>query len=90
MQQLVLRMLGCGASSSGSPLDILREDIQRNRLSIPPPGVFYNRAHSSFKAGLFIGKGVKTTRANAEDPREYLSVDNARFCLHQDADPEKP
>lgn len=52
--------------------------------------MFYNRAHSSFKAGLFIGKGVKTTRANAEDPREYLSVDNARFCLHQDADPEKP
>ncbi|XP_009947873.1 PREDICTED: transmembrane protein 2-like [Leptosomus discolor] len=56
-----------------------------------PLGVFYNnRVHSNFKAGLFIGKGVKTTRANAEDPREYLTVDNARFRPHQDADPEKP
>ncbi|XP_010284069.1 PREDICTED: transmembrane protein 2-like, partial [Phaethon lepturus] len=56
-----------------------------------PLGVFYNnRAHSNFKAGLFIGKGVKTTRASAEDPREYLSVDNARFRPHRDADPEKP
>ncbi|NWR69133.1 TMEM2 hyaluronidase, partial [Centropus unirufus] len=58
-----------------------------------PLGVFYNnRAHSNFKAcaGLFIGKGVKTTRASAEDPREYLTVDNARFRPHQDADPEKP
>ncbi|XP_053933087.1 cell surface hyaluronidase-like isoform X4 [Cuculus canorus] len=56
-----------------------------------PLGVFYNnRAHSNFKAGLFIGKGVKTTRASAEDPREYLTVDNARFHPHQDADPEKP
>ncbi|KAM9637933.1 cell surface hyaluronidase CEMIP2-like isoform 2-T2 [Morphnus guianensis] len=45
-----------------------------------PLGVFYNnRVHSNFKAGLFIGKGVKTTRASAEDPREYLTVDNARF-----------
>ncbi|XP_074956626.1 cell surface hyaluronidase CEMIP2-like isoform X2 [Phalacrocorax aristotelis] len=56
-----------------------------------PMGVFYNnRVHSNFKAGLFIGKGVKTTRASAEDPREYLTVDNARFHPHQDADPEKP
>uniref|UniRef100_A0A663N6U5 G8 domain-containing protein n=1 Tax=Athene cunicularia TaxID=194338 RepID=A0A663N6U5_ATHCN len=56
-----------------------------------PLGIFYNnRVHSNFKAGLFIGKGVKTTRANAEDPREYLTVDNARFHPHQDADPEKP
>uniref|UniRef100_A0A803YQY7 G8 domain-containing protein n=1 Tax=Meleagris gallopavo TaxID=9103 RepID=A0A803YQY7_MELGA len=56
-----------------------------------PLGVFYNnRVHSNFKAGLFIGKGVKTTRASAEDPREYLTVDNARFRPHQDADPEKP
>ncbi|KAM6308576.1 cell surface hyaluronidase CEMIP2-like [Aegotheles albertisi] len=56
-----------------------------------PLGVFYNnRVHSNFKAGLFIGKGVKTTRASAEDPREYLTVDNARFHPHQDADPEKP
>ncbi|NXS08129.1 TMEM2 hyaluronidase, partial [Neodrepanis coruscans] len=67
-----------------------------------PLGIFYNnRVHSNFKAcgsffrvhfqaGLFIGKGVKTTRANAEDPREYLTIDNARFRPHQDADPEKP
>ncbi|KAM6125441.1 cell surface hyaluronidase CEMIP2-like [Phoenicopterus ruber ruber] len=56
-----------------------------------PLGVFYNnRVHSNFKAGLFIGKGVKTTRASAGDPREYLTVDNARFRPHQDADPEKP
>ncbi|XP_009884454.1 PREDICTED: transmembrane protein 2-like [Charadrius vociferus] len=56
-----------------------------------PLGVFYNnRVHSNFKAGLFIGKGVKTTRASAEDPREYLTVDNARFRPHQDADPDKP
>ncbi|XP_009468526.1 PREDICTED: transmembrane protein 2-like [Nipponia nippon] len=56
-----------------------------------PLGIFYNnRVHSNFKAGLFIGKGVKTTRASAEDPREYLTVDNARFHPHQDADPEKP
>ncbi|XP_059570591.1 cell surface hyaluronidase isoform X3 [Alligator mississippiensis] len=56
-----------------------------------PLGIFYNnRVHSNFKAGLFIGKGVKTTKASAEDPREYLTVDNARFRPHQDADPEKP
>uniref|UniRef100_A0A8C8SWJ2 hyaluronoglucosaminidase n=1 Tax=Pelusios castaneus TaxID=367368 RepID=A0A8C8SWJ2_9SAUR len=56
-----------------------------------PLGVFYNnRVHSNFKAGLFIGKGVKTTKASAEDPREYLTVDNARFRPHQDADPVKP
>ncbi|KAE8618170.1 hypothetical protein XENTR_v10009295 [Xenopus tropicalis] len=56
-----------------------------------PLGVFYNnRVHSNFKAGLFIGKGVKTTVANAENPREYLTVDNARFRPHQDSDPTKP
>ncbi|XP_068882266.1 cell surface hyaluronidase-like isoform X3 [Aphelocoma coerulescens] len=44
-----------------------------------PLGVFYNRVHSNFKAGLFIGKGVKTTRAKAEGPREHLAVGNARF-----------
>ncbi|NWX96773.1 TMEM2 hyaluronidase, partial [Nothoprocta ornata] len=64
-----------------------------------PLGVFYNNRRCSllkssellyFQAGLFIGKGVKTTRASAEDPREYLTVDNARFRPHQDADPEKP
>ncbi|KAG8440635.1 hypothetical protein GDO86_006401 [Hymenochirus boettgeri] len=56
-----------------------------------PLGVFYNnRVHSNFKAGLFIGKGVKTTEANAENPREFLTVDNARFRPHQDSDPAKP
>ncbi|XP_068131333.1 inactive cell surface hyaluronidase CEMIP2-like [Hyperolius riggenbachi] len=56
-----------------------------------PLGIFHNnRVHSNFKAGLFIGKGVKTTVANAENPREYLTVDNARFRPHQDSDPAKP
>ncbi|XP_036186749.1 cell surface hyaluronidase isoform X2 [Myotis myotis] len=59
---------------------------------LTPLGVFYNnRVHSSFKAGLFIDKGVKTTIASAADPREYLCLDNnARFRPHQDGDPEKP
>ncbi|KAF3815947.1 hypothetical protein GH733_016052 [Mirounga leonina] len=59
---------------------------------LTPLGIFYNnRVHSSFKAGLFIDKGVKTTNASAADPREYLCLDNsARFRPHQDADPEKP
>lgn len=36
----------------------------------------------SFQAGLFIDKGVKTTNASAEDPREYLCLDNsARYVL---------
>ncbi|XP_040270078.1 cell migration-inducing and hyaluronan-binding protein [Bufo bufo] len=56
-----------------------------------PLGIFLNnRVHSNFKAGLFIGKGVKTTVASAENPREYLTVDNARFRPHQDSDPAKP
>ncbi|XP_048418630.2 cell surface hyaluronidase-like [Stegostoma tigrinum] len=56
-----------------------------------PLGVFYNnRVHSNFKAGLFIGSGVKTTESNAEDPREVLTVDFARFRPHQNADPKKP
>lgn len=29
-----------------------------------------------FQAGLFIDKGVKTTNASADDPREYLCLDN--------------
>ncbi|XP_054858270.1 cell surface hyaluronidase-like [Eublepharis macularius] len=58
---------------------------------LTPLGTFYNnRVHSNFKAGLFIGKGVKTTKASAANPREYLTVDNARFRPHQDADAEKP
>ncbi|XP_072324858.1 cell surface hyaluronidase CEMIP2-like isoform X1 [Scyliorhinus torazame] len=57
-----------------------------------PLGVFYNnRVHSNFKAGLFIGSGVKTTMSNADDPREVLcKVDFARFRPHQNADPRKP
>nr|KAF6483621.1 cell migration inducing hyaluronidase 2 [Rousettus aegyptiacus] len=59
---------------------------------LTPLGIFYNnRVHSSFKAGLFIDKGVKTTKASGADPREYLCLDNsARFRPHQDGDPEKP
>ncbi|XP_074186663.1 cell surface hyaluronidase CEMIP2 isoform X2 [Rhinolophus sinicus] len=59
---------------------------------LTPLGIFYNnRVHSSFKAGLFIDKGVKTTKASDADPREYLCLDNsARFRPHQDGDPEKP
>ncbi|XP_062936600.1 inactive cell surface hyaluronidase CEMIP2 isoform X2 [Cynocephalus volans] len=49
---------------------------------LTPLGIFYNnRVHSSFKAGLFIDKGVKTTNSSAADPREYLCLDNsARFA----------
>nr|XP_019586406.1 PREDICTED: transmembrane protein 2 isoform X2 [Rhinolophus sinicus] len=49
---------------------------------LTPLGIFYNnRVHSSFKAGLFIDKGVKTTKASDADPREYLCLDNsARFA----------
>ncbi|XP_050800076.1 cell surface hyaluronidase [Gopherus flavomarginatus] len=62
------------------------------KAELTPLGIFYNnRVHSNFKAGLFIDKGVKTTNASAEDPREYLCLDNnARFRPHQNADPEKP
>ncbi|XP_004464997.2 cell surface hyaluronidase CEMIP2 [Dasypus novemcinctus] len=62
------------------------------KSELTPLGIFYNnRVHSSFKAGLFIDKGVKTTNASAADPREYLCLDNsARFQPHQNADPEKP
>ncbi|XP_029468423.1 cell surface hyaluronidase isoform X2 [Rhinatrema bivittatum] len=62
------------------------------KAELTPLGIFYNnRVHSNFKAGLFIDKGVKTSHASAEDPREYLCLDNnARFRPHQDADPEKP
>ncbi|XP_078386603.1 cell surface hyaluronidase CEMIP2-like isoform X2 [Cetorhinus maximus] len=57
-----------------------------------PLGVFYNnRVHSNFKAGLFIGSGVKTTQSNADDPREVLCKhDFSRFRPHQNADPRKP
>ncbi|XP_078385898.1 cell surface hyaluronidase [Cetorhinus maximus] len=62
------------------------------KAELTPLGTFYNnRVHSNFKAGLFIDKGVKITNASADDPREYLCLDNsARFRPHQDADPQKP
>ncbi|KAJ8393075.1 hypothetical protein AAFF_G00067580 [Aldrovandia affinis] len=61
------------------------------QAELTPLGVFRNnRVHSNFKAGLFIGKGVKTTHASAANPREYLTIDNARFRPHLDADPTKP
>uniref|UniRef100_A0A8U7NCF4 hyaluronoglucosaminidase n=1 Tax=Corvus moneduloides TaxID=1196302 RepID=A0A8U7NCF4_CORMO len=52
------------------------------KSELTPLGIFYNnRVHSNFKAGLFIDKGVKTTNASADDPREYLCLDNnARFA----------
>uniref|UniRef100_A0A8C5WC76 hyaluronoglucosaminidase n=1 Tax=Leptobrachium leishanense TaxID=445787 RepID=A0A8C5WC76_9ANUR len=66
--------------------------IPDTKAELTPLGIFYNnRAHSNFKAGLFIDKGVKTTNASAEDPREYLCLNNnARFRPHVDADPKKP
>ncbi|XP_015198406.2 inactive cell surface hyaluronidase CEMIP2-like isoform X3 [Lepisosteus oculatus] len=61
------------------------------KTELTPLGIFYNnRVHSNFKAGLFIGKGVKTSNASAANPREYLTIDNARYRPHQDADPAKP
>lgn len=39
-------------------------------MKFPPLFFFF------FKAGLFIDKGVKTTNASADDPREYLCLDN--------------
>ncbi|XP_069555921.1 cell surface hyaluronidase [Brachyistius frenatus] len=66
--------------------------VPETKAELTPLGIFYNnRVHSNFKAGLFIDKGVKTTNANAADPREYLCLDNsARFRPHQNADPSRP
>ncbi|XP_072373475.1 cell surface hyaluronidase isoform X1 [Scyliorhinus torazame] len=66
--------------------------FSETKAELTPLGTFYNnRVHSNFKAGLFIDKGVKITNASADDPREYLCLDNsARFRPHQDADPQKP
>ncbi|XP_067886689.1 cell surface hyaluronidase isoform X1 [Heterodontus francisci] len=66
--------------------------FSETKAELTPLGIFYNnRVHSNFKAGLFIDKGVKITNASADDPREYLCLDNsARFRPHQDADPQKP
>ncbi|MEE6503771.1 hypothetical protein FKM82_004941 [Ascaphus truei] len=73
------------------PSGLSEGQYAESQSEFTPLGVFYNnRVHSNFKAGLFIGKGVKTTVANAENPREYLTVDNARFRPHQDSDPAKP
>ncbi|XP_062998722.1 inactive cell surface hyaluronidase CEMIP2-like [Elgaria multicarinata webbii] len=68
-----------------------RGQYPAGQSELTPLGTFYNnRVHSNFKAGLFIGKGVKPSKASAENPREYLTVDHARFRPHQDADPGKP
>lgn len=66
--------------------------VPETKAELTPLGIFYNnRVHSNFKAGLFIDKRVKTTNANAADPREYLCLDNsARFRPHQNADPSRP
>ncbi|KAG5841242.1 hypothetical protein ANANG_G00197470 [Anguilla anguilla] len=66
--------------------------VNETKSELTPLGIFYNnRVHSNFKAGLFIDKGVKTTKASATDPQEYLCLDNnARFRPHEDADQNKP
>uniref|UniRef100_A0A8C7DCD3 hyaluronoglucosaminidase n=1 Tax=Oncorhynchus kisutch TaxID=8019 RepID=A0A8C7DCD3_ONCKI len=76
------------SSSTGDSHGLFPE----TRAELTPLGIFYNnRVHSNFKAGLFIDKGVKTTNASAEDPREYLCLDNnARFRPHENADPNRP
>ncbi|KAM4616956.1 cell surface hyaluronidase [Polymixia lowei] len=76
------------SSSTGSSHGMIPE----TKAELTPLGIFYNnRVHSNFKAGLFIDKGVKTTVASAEDPREYLCLDNdARFRPHEDANPSRP
>ncbi|XP_064421803.1 inactive cell surface hyaluronidase CEMIP2-like [Latimeria chalumnae] len=72
------------------PTGLSKGKYPEGQAEFTPLGIFYNnRAHSNFKAGLFIGKGIKTTKASAENPREYLTVDIARFHPHQDANPEK-
>nr|XP_033818434.1 cell surface hyaluronidase [Geotrypetes seraphini] len=51
--------------------------VPETKAELTPLGIFYNnRVHSNFKAGLFIDKGVKTSNASADDPREYLCLDN--------------
>ncbi|CAG01606.1 unnamed protein product, partial [Tetraodon nigroviridis] len=66
--------------------------VPETKAELTPLGIFYNnRAHSNFKAGLFIDKGVKNTNASIADPREYLCLDNsARFRPHQDANSSLP
>ncbi|MBN3296390.1 TMEM2 hyaluronidase, partial [Amia calva] len=73
------------------PTGLSEGSYPEGKAELTPLGIFYNnRVHSNFKAGLFVGKGVKTTTASAANPREYLTIDNARFRPHQDADPTKP
>ncbi|XP_069480268.1 inactive cell surface hyaluronidase CEMIP2-like isoform X2 [Ambystoma mexicanum] len=73
------------------PSGLSKGQYPEGQAEFTPLGTFHNnRVHSNFKAGLFIGKGVKTKEASAESPREYLTIDNARFRPHKDADPLKP
>lgn len=39
--------------------------------------IFISVYYYIFQAGLFIDKGVKTTKASGADPREYLCLDNS-------------
>ncbi|KAK1160788.1 cell migration-inducing and hyaluronan-binding protein-like [Acipenser oxyrinchus oxyrinchus] len=56
-----------------------------------PLGQFFNnRAHSNYRAGMILDNGVKTTEANANDKRPFLSLIGARYGPHKDADPFKP
>uniref|UniRef100_A0A673JNJ3 hyaluronoglucosaminidase n=1 Tax=Sinocyclocheilus rhinocerous TaxID=307959 RepID=A0A673JNJ3_9TELE len=66
--------------------------IPETKAELTPLGIFFNnRVHSNFKAGLFIDRKVKSTKATATDPREYLCLDNsARFRPHENSDPSRP
>ncbi|XP_061592032.1 cell migration-inducing and hyaluronan-binding protein-like [Cololabis saira] len=56
-----------------------------------PMGQFSNnRAHSNYRAGIILDNGVKTTQANNNDKRPFLSLVGARYGPHQDSDPSKP
>ncbi|KAM6943286.1 cell migration-inducing and hyaluronan-binding protein [Xenentodon cancila] len=56
-----------------------------------PMGQFTNnRAHSNYRAGMILDNGVKTTLANNNDKRPFLSLVGARYGPHQDSDPFKP
>ncbi|KAG7473931.1 hypothetical protein MATL_G00101080 [Megalops atlanticus] len=73
------------------PTGLSKGAYLNGQAELTPLGIFQNnRVHSNFKAGLFIGKGVKTTHANATNPREYLTIDYARFRPHLNADPTQP
>uniref|UniRef100_UPI00398EB529 cell surface hyaluronidase CEMIP2-like isoform X3 n=1 Tax=Pristiophorus japonicus TaxID=55135 RepID=UPI00398EB529 len=82
----------------------IRDQVYGNYIPVPstdcmavttfwisnPNNHLINNAAAGAQAGLFIGSGVKTTKSNADNPREVLAVDVARFRPHENADPRKP